>query len=101
MYRRRPPLPRLVEARRAVVELEAPVPAEALLEELCKLAPGEAAMEWVPALLRHGIVRVVAIVEPLTKFWFAENLVGFVHGSHLGFAATLVGMSLHSCFPAD
>ena len=81
-----------------------------LLEELSERVSSSATRETagesstgegVSTLACHGIVRVVAIVEPLTKFWFAENLVGLVHGSHLGFAATLVGVSLHSCFPAD
>ena len=56
-----------VEARRAVLELEAAVAAEPLLEELGELAGGEAARERVPALLRGRVVRVVAVVVPLPE----------------------------------
>ena len=57
-----------MEAWRAVLELEAAVAAttEALLEELCEPA-GEAALEGVATLLRSRVVRVVAVVEPLTE----------------------------------
>ena len=55
-------------ARRAVVELEAAAAAAAgeAVEELREPA-GEAALERVPALLRHRVVRVVAVVEPLAE----------------------------------
>ena len=52
------------------MELEAARAAEArLLEELRELPAGEAALEGVPALLRRGVVRVVAVVEPLAELW--------------------------------
>ena len=58
----------LVEAWRTVLELEATVAAaaEALLEELREPAR-EAALEGVATLLRSRVVRVVAVVEPLTE----------------------------------
>ena len=59
----------LVEAWCAVLELEAAVAAaaaEALLEELREPAR-EAALEGVATLLRSRVVRVVAVVEPLTE----------------------------------
>ena len=62
----------LVEARRAVVELEHPAAAaaagEALLEELRELAGEAAALERAPALVRGGVVRVVPVVESLAQF---------------------------------
>ena len=58
-----------MEAWRTVLELEAAVAAaaaEALLEELREPAR-EAALEGVATLLRSRVVRVVAVVEPLTE----------------------------------
>ena len=63
----------LVEAGRAVVELEpaaaAAAAGEALLEELRELArEPAAALERAPALVRGGVVRVVPVVESLAQF---------------------------------
>ena len=54
----------------AEVELEparetaAAAAAEALLEELRELRAARPARERLPALLRHRVVRVLAVVEP-------------------------------------
>lgn len=94
----------------AEMELESSSPTTGeptrLLEELSEgvsttATTGEAAGERVSTLASGGIVRVVAVVEPLAELWFTEYFVGFVHRGHLGFAATLVRMCLHGCFPAD
>ena len=69
MYRTR----RLVVAWGAVSELEAAASpsareaVEALLEEVRELAGETALLERVPALLRHRVVRVVAVVVPLAE----------------------------------
>ena len=52
-----------MEARRAVVELEAAAAREAV-EELREVT-GEATLERVATLLCHRVVRVVAVVVPL------------------------------------
>jgi hypothetical protein len=43
------------------------------------------ALERMTTLLSHRIVRVISIVEPLSQFWFREDLVRLVNGGHLGF----------------
>ena len=60
----------LVEARRAVVELESAATWEAaLLEELRELSwEPTATLERTSALVGCGVVRVVAVVEALAKF---------------------------------
>lgn len=57
----------------------------ALLEELSEVVATEAASEWMAALLRHGVVGVVAVVEALAQLRVREHFIGFVDGGHLGF----------------
>lgn len=109
----------------AEVELEparepAAAAAEALLEELRELRATGPAGERLPALLRHRVVRVLAVVEPCAELcgvereggsqrgvdgcgegrtWIAEHLVGLVDRGHLRLAAALVGVRRTGGFP--
>ena len=89
----------LMVAGRAVVELEAAATGEAV-EELREVA-GEATLERVPALVRHRVVGVVAVVEALPELGVGEDLVGFVDSGHFGFGAAFVGMGEFGLFAAE
>ena len=108
----------------AEVELETSgesAAAEALLEELRERLPARGpAREWLPALLRHRVVWILAVVEPRAELCggnivnvrrrkqggealrtrVVEHLVRFVDRSHLRLAATLVRVGLPCGSPA-
>ena len=57
-----------------------------LLEELRKrMSTALEPSERIPALLRHGIHRVFAVVEPGAELWVGEHFVRFVEQCHLRF----------------
>lgn len=45
-----------------------------------------------------GVVGVVALVEASLELGIGQDFVGFIHSSHLGFAAAFVRMGLHHSF---
>lgn len=68
--------------------------ATAAIEELReRMTTAEAAaLEGVPSLASHGIVRVITVVEALTELGVREDLVRLVDRRHLSFRPALVGM---------
>lgn len=56
---------------------------EELSERMSAWEPS--ALERMATLLSRGIVRIVSIIKALSQFWFREDLVRLVDGSHLGF----------------